>query len=141
MKSLQERQQERALRMTAAMKGEDIAAQLETQELIDAKNASIEALKADRSSEFVQPQFAVGPVRETAAPEGVGVDKRIMDEEGNVVVDGDPANKEKPSEKAAKVSAATTKAASSVAKAAASVGTWTANIGGSAGNGGGDKKE
>lgn len=126
MKSLQERQKERALRAAAAAKGEDISSMLETQELIDAKQAQIDANNAVQLDTFVQPQFAVGPVRQSD-PVGAGVDKRILGADGEILVDGDPASKDKPSEAKAKVSAATVKQAEKTARAAESVGTWTAN--------------
>jgi hypothetical protein len=139
MKSLQERQQERALRMQSASKGEDISHMLETQELIDAKNAAVEANSDANVQTFVQPQFAIGPVKGAEQPGGQ-VDKRILDDEGNVIVDGDPASKDKSSEKVVKASAATVKAADKVATAAASVGSWTANPQ-ATGNGGKAEKE
>lgn len=137
MKSLPERQKERALRMLAAQKGEDMSQVLNDKALLEAKAAAQARLEDAEPATFVPPQFAVGPVK--AKDLNIPAGKTVTDKDGNEV-DGDPAGK-KPSESTAKISAKTMSDADKVGKAAennASVG-WSANAA-AAGAGGGAKK-
>lgn len=138
MKSLNERQQERALRKAAGLKGEDISPVLETKELLDAKEAVVKARTEQEAEVFVQPQYAIGGIKQVEPV--IKPDMTIKDEDGKVLVDGDPASKKESSEKSVKVSAATKKEADKLAEAAAKQQGWTANVGGAAGNGGGVTK-